>query len=134
LSIVLGKAEAPMRRIETADIVVGQNLCIQRIELGLSQAEVGEKIGVSFQQIQKYERGVNRISAGRLWRLACAFQVPVEIFYAGLDEPERRPAKSPLHLIANRDALALVQSFSRIRSRAVRRALVDLVKRLEEGT
>jgi transcriptional regulator with XRE-family HTH domain len=119
-----------MRRADSADIVVGQNLCIQRIEHGLSQSEVGEKIGVSFQQIQKYEKGVNRISAGRLWRLACAFQVPVEIFYAGLDRAKRRQAKSPLGLISNRDAFALVQSFSRIRSRSVRRSVVMLVKRL----
>jgi transcriptional regulator with XRE-family HTH domain len=130
LSIILGEAEVAMRRIDSADIVVGQNLCIQRIERGLSQAEIGEKIGVSFQQIQKYEKGVNRISAGRLWRLACAFQVPVEIFYAGLDRAERRQAKSPLHLIANRDSLTLVQSFSRIKNRPVRRSVVNLVKRL----
>jgi transcriptional regulator with XRE-family HTH domain len=130
LSILLGEAEVAMRRIDSADIVVGQNLCIQRIERGLSQAEIGEKIGVSFQQIQKYEKGVNRISAGRLWRLASAFQVPVEIFYAGLDKAERRQAKSPLHLIANRDSLTLVRSFSRIRSRAVRRSVAHLVKRL----
>lgn len=68
------------------DIHIGQRLRMRRTELGLSQEKVSESLGVSFQQLQKYERGVNRMSCSRLFLLAQSLGVPVNYFFAGLEE------------------------------------------------
>lgn len=122
-----------MKRASNVDTIVGHNIRIQRMARRLSQSELGEKIGVSFQQMQKYDKGVNRISAGRLWHLAHALGIPIDTFYASTELPAGKQP-SPLRLISNPDSLRLAQSFARIKSRALRRALVSLVKRLAERT
>jgi transcriptional regulator with XRE-family HTH domain len=113
----------------SVDAIVGHNIRIQRIARKLSQHVIAERIGVSFQQMQKYEKGTNRVSAGRLWHLADAFGVPIDTFYASLETHSRREP-SPLRLISRRDAYDLVQAFSKIKSGALRRSIVSLVMRL----
>jgi transcriptional regulator with XRE-family HTH domain len=68
---------------EILDLYVGKRLRRRRRILGLSQAALGDLVGVRFQQIQKYEAGINRLSAARLWMLACALGVDVQYFYEG---------------------------------------------------
>src|SRR6201996_5365569 len=68
------------------DIHVGSRVRLRRTILGLSQEKLGEKIGLTFQQVQKYERGVNRIGASRLWELAQILDVPVQFFFAELSD------------------------------------------------
>lgn len=68
------------------DVHIGSRLRIRRNLVGMSQEELGHAIGVTFQQVQKYERGTNRISGSRLFDVACALQVPVSFFYEGIDE------------------------------------------------
>lgn len=68
------------------DIHIGNRLRIRRTLVGMSQEELGHAIGVTFQQIQKYERGVNRVSGSRLFDVACALRVPVAFFFEGVDE------------------------------------------------
>jgi transcriptional regulator with XRE-family HTH domain len=64
------------------DVLVGQNIRICRLQRGLSQSELGEKVGVKFQQIQKYEKGVNRVGASRLFQIAAALEVPLTSLFA----------------------------------------------------
>jgi transcriptional regulator with XRE-family HTH domain len=77
-------AKKRVRRTSTYDVHVAQQVRAKRLALGLSQTTVANVIGVAFQQIQKYENGKNRISAGRLWQLAKLFKVPVDYFFEGL--------------------------------------------------
>lgn len=70
------------RRATADDVAIGQKLRALRLDRGLSQSEVGSLVGVTFQQMQKYENGMNRISAGRLVRIAAALRLPVTAFYA----------------------------------------------------
>jgi transcriptional regulator with XRE-family HTH domain len=123
-----------MKRADSVDAIVGHNIRIQRLMRGLSQHELGDLLGVSFQQVQKYEKGTNRVSAGRLHRLADALNLPVSAFYASARsnpaESQKPHQPSPLSLIANPDSLRLVQCFNKIKNRAVRRSLVNLVGRL----
>lgn len=68
------------------DCIVGGNLRLQRCLAGHSQQYIGEQLGLTFQQIQKYEKATNRISAGRLWALSQIFEIPVENFFSGCGE------------------------------------------------
>ena len=66
------------------DKYVGSRVRMRRIMLGMSQEKLGDALGLTFQQVQKYENGVNRVSGGRLWQLAKLFKVPVNYFFDGL--------------------------------------------------
>ena len=76
------------------DVHVGKRIYIKRKTLGLSQGELGDKLGLTFQQVQKYESGKNRVSASRLWDLSVALDVPITFFFHGLTEKqlEKSPA------------------------------------------
>jgi len=87
------------RTIRYVDAWVGARVLLRRRELGLSQAELGEKLGVSFQQVQKYEKGRNRVSAGMLYEISKALDVPVGYFFEDFEEPRAalsRNQRSPL--------------------------------------
>jgi transcriptional regulator with XRE-family HTH domain len=74
-----------MRSANDIDKTVGENLCKFRLWHGMTQGELGEAVGVTFQQIQKYENGRNRISASRLWEFSKVLKIPVEVFYDGVE-------------------------------------------------
>jgi transcriptional regulator with XRE-family HTH domain len=112
-----------------ADAAVGHNIRIQRMAKGLSQAELGARVGVTFQQVQKYEKGVNRIGSGRLVRIARGLGVPLMALFDGVAGARRPPGESSLRLIADRKSLRLAQAFAAIRDAGVRRSLVELVER-----
>ena len=76
------------------DVHVGSRVRLRRTLLGLSQPALGDTLGVSFQQVQMYERGVNRISAGKLWKLTQVLDVPVSFFFDGVDEDQAGPTPS----------------------------------------
>lgn len=82
---------------EGVDVVVGRRLKARRRLLGITQQALGSSCGVTFQQIQKYEGAVSRVSAHMLWKLACALEVDVGYFFSGLARDELR-AGGPLHL------------------------------------
>src|ERR1700746_1177217 len=71
------------RKVTPEDKLLGQRLRMRRMEMHISQAELGEQLGISFQQVQKYEKGVNRVGAARLQQIATALNVPVTFFYDG---------------------------------------------------
>jgi transcriptional regulator with XRE-family HTH domain len=76
------------RETNSIDVHVGQRVRLRRLALNLSQSELGDRLGVTFQQVQKYERGTNRVGASRLFDLSVALGVKVSFFYEGLAEPE----------------------------------------------
>jgi transcriptional regulator with XRE-family HTH domain len=115
------------------DVLVGRNIRIHRVAKRLSQTELAERIGVTFQQVQKYEKGVNRIGSGRLVRIADILEVPVMTLLDGAQRTGQAPARSPLTLIADREPFRLVQAFSQIKDKRLRRALVDLVGHIIGG-
>lgn len=124
------------RRATPADGEVGKRARSRRLELGLSQTELASQIGVTFQQVQKYEKGVNRIGAGRLQRIAGALQVPVSFFFGGdtsgkISEPqsvEQRGSNSVFSMTQSSGAVRLLQAFHKLRSRKMRQLLVDLAE------
>ena len=91
----------------------------------VSQAELGEKLGVSFQQVQKYEKGVNRVGAARLQQIATALDVPVTFFYDG--DNKAREVESLLFL-DSAFSLRLLRAYSKIKDQTVQRQLVSLMK------
>ena len=121
------------------DIRVGARLRLRRNMLGLSQEKLGELIGLTFQQVQKYERGANRIGASRLHELSRVLDVPISFFFDDTD-PVRAPAmggfaEPPAEVfesdpLRKREMLELAQAYFSIKGRAVRRRLLDLVKAL----
>ena len=119
---------------------IGQRVKSRRLEMGLSQEALAEVLGVTFQQVQKYEKGVNRISASRLFEVAAALNVPVGHFFEGLI-PVRSPgvAESSVEdgdliaqTMATAEGVQLVMLFAAIRNARLRRRVVDLVRVLAE--
>lgn len=127
---------------DPVDIHVGSRVRLRRTLLGLSQEKLGEAVGLTFQQIQKYERGANRIGASRLYDLSNILDVPVSYFYddmpddirnreigSGLQESQESYTveKDPL---TRRETLELVRAYYKVRSSRVRKQLFELVKSL----
>ena len=116
---------------------VGSRIRLRRQLLNLSQEKLGEELGVTFQQVQKYERGANRVGAGRLWMLAKVLDVPVSFFYEGVSESAGQPGfsegdQTPIvdDFIQSADGVALAQAFARIKDSKVRRRVLELVRTL----
>lgn len=119
----------PARAVEDLDAQVGARIAARRVALGLSQTALGERVGVSCQQIQKYEGGQNRISASRLHRLALTLGLPVEAFFPDRPQGDDNPELAVMRaLAATPEGRVLADGFSRIDDRAVRQALTRLVE------
>lgn len=116
------------RRPDAVDVIVGRNLRIWRMAKGLSQAQLANRIGVTFQQLQKYEVGANRIGTGRLVKVATVLSVPIAALFEGTNAVE--PSRSMLALVSDSRSFRLAQAFAAIKHNAFRLALVDLVERI----
>jgi transcriptional regulator with XRE-family HTH domain len=122
---------------------VGSRVRMRRVMLKLSQTDLADGLGVSFQQVQKYEKGANRIGASRLQQISHILQVPVSFFFdgapsvAGMPRPEGLgEAPSPAYVsdfLATSDGLALTKAFMRIDDSKLRRRIVDLVEQIASG-
>ena len=129
------------------DVHVGGRIKLRRTLLGLSQERLGDALGLTFQQVQKYERGANRVSASRLHDMARALGVPIGYFFDDLPSEAARAtgaagfaenqegfgAGIPPDLLARRESVDLVQAFWRIPDATVRRKLLDLVRVMVGG-
>ncbi len=125
------------------DIHVGSRVRLRRMMLGMSQEKLGEALGITFQQIQKYEKGTNRVGASRLQHIATVLKVPVSFFFEdapGTPDEAAGLAESPSHsyvvdFLSSTEGLSLNKSFVRIKDARVRRRIVDLVQTLatEDG-
>jgi transcriptional regulator with XRE-family HTH domain len=120
------------------DTHVGSRVRTRRMMLGMSQEKLGDALDLTFQQVQKYEKGTSRIGAGRLQHISHILQVPVAFFFDGVPhQPERAEGPSELpssdyvsEFLATRDGLALIKAFTRIKEPKLRRRIVDLVEEI----
>jgi len=123
------------------DMHVGQRVRMRRLMLGMSQSHVGDALGITFQQLQKYEKGINRISASRLQQIAHVFQVPVTFFFEGAPNvpgEERAQADAPFpkfvsDYLATPDGLNLTKAFMQIPNAKLRRCIVNLVEQIADS-
>jgi transcriptional regulator with XRE-family HTH domain len=123
-----------VRSADEVDAHVGRRLRQRRIALGISQEQLGSELGLTFQQVQKYEKGQNRISAGRLYRIAAILSVSVEHFFEGIANGTAGARRSGMSgqaevnaFLASPEGLALTAGFMKISDAATRRRIVDLV-------
>ncbi|MFT5006653.1 MAG: transcriptional regulator with XRE-family HTH domain [Paracoccaceae bacterium] len=116
------------------DVHVGKRVRHRRWMVGMTQQQLGEAVGIKFQQIQKYETGMNRVSASRLWDIAHAMDVSISFFFEGLESDGTETAvDSPLgDLLADKEALELVRSYYAIPENQ-RRRLFDLARVLSDA-
>jgi transcriptional regulator with XRE-family HTH domain len=124
-SINEGKTSKPVNRANDTDRHVGARIRERRIMLGLSQQQMADLIGVTYQQAHKYERGINRISAGRLYEISQVLGVPVGYFYEGLEAN-----RSPDLTARQRMCLELARNFSSISNERHQEALSQLARAL----
>ena len=108
------------------DVHVGIRVRLRRTLLGMSQTDIADALGLSLPQVQKYEKGKNRISASRLYHLSLIFGVPVESFFEELKKGA--PTKSPDDVMLTRETMELVRAYNRIRDPEVCEALYALMK------
>jgi transcriptional regulator with XRE-family HTH domain len=120
---------------------VGARIRMRRLMLGMSQTALAQGLGLTFQQIQKYEKGINRVGASRLQQIAHILQVPVEFFFEGapgVPGAKADVANTPSlahvsEFLASPDGLTLVAGFVKIRSAKLRRSIVELVSYLAQN-
>jgi transcriptional regulator with XRE-family HTH domain len=117
------------KRPDPLDIEVGQRVRTFRLQKGLSQEKLGDQLGLTFQQVQKYEKGTNRISAGRLQRIANILGIPISDFFTSHKQGGVAPAEL-FGLLDTAVALRLVRAYSRIREFRQQRAITRLVERI----
>ena len=142
-------ADKSARRANPIDAHVGGRVRLRRMLLGMSQEKLAEKLGLTFQQVQKYEKGINRIGASRLFELSQLLGVPVQFFYEDAPVAEGRMMSAPgfaehsnenyiVDFLNSREGLELNRAFLRVADPKVRRAVIDLLKSLAkdeaEGT
>ena len=117
------------------DVHVGKRIRHRRWMNGTTQQQLAEQVGIKFQQIQKYETGMNRVSASRLWDIATVLNVPVSFFFEGLDAEAQTDANKtdmPGDILTDKEALELLRSYYAIPENQ-RRRLFDLARVLSEA-
>jgi len=135
----------PRRAISPTDKHVGRRVRMRRLMLEMSQTDLADGLGLTFQQVQNYEKGANRVSASRLQHISQILQVPVPFFFEGAPAASGIPqadkgtagAPSPVYVsdfLATSDGLALVKAFMCIEDARLRRAIVRLVEGIVPGT
>ncbi len=129
----------PEKRPNRVDVHVGSRVRLRRLLLGMSQDKLGEELGVTFQQVQKYERGANRIGASRLYDVSRVLEVPVSFFFDGLDSLPAQAGfgegdQTPIvdDFINSPEGVALAIAFARITQPKVRRSVLELVRALAD--
>ena len=127
------------------DVHVGQRIKLRRTLMGMTQGKLGEYIGLTFQQIQKYERGANRVSASKIWQLGNVLDVPVSYFfeempesvketfpgYQGEDETNEIPEE--YLVLHRRQTLELVKTFSNLKDPVIRKRVIDVVRAITQS-
>ena len=125
------------------DLHVGRRLKEARLEHGYSQERLAKEMGITFQQVQKYEKGLNRIGASRLWDLAQVLEEPIDYFYAGMDEADQNQSPRKINvlredngdfkldeLVLTPDDMALLMAYKKIRNPSIAKSILSLVKSL----
>ncbi len=130
------------RKPNPIDIHVGGRIRLRRMMNGMSQEKLGVQMGLTFQQIQKYEKGINRVGASRLFTLANVLEVPVSYFFDDLEANDAIPGQTGfaesgkqsfvLEFLSSREGLELNKAFVRVTDPQVRRRIIDLVRSLAD--
>lgn len=131
-----------IKQPDPIDVHVGARVRLRRTLLGMSQAMLGEALGLTFQQIQKYERGANRIGSSRLYRLSRILDVPVSFFFdelpdavvAGTRSVATSPANVETDQLSRRETLELVRAYYKIRDEKSRKGLANLIKAIAKAS
>ena len=125
------------RRADNRDAEVGRRVRSRRLECRLSQTELADRIGVTFQQVQKYEKGVNRIGAGRLQRISEALEVPISFFFGATGGTPAREsgsgAESIFGFMQTSGSVRIVKAFHKIKSRKARQLLVEMAEEFADA-
>lgn len=142
------RGRTPSGKPNPIDVHVGSRVRLRRTLLGMSQEKLGEALGLTFQQVQKYERGANRVGASRLFDLSRVLDVPVSFFFddmpeefkaqspaliAGVTELEEAPTSFEHDPLTKRETLELVRAYYRITDPAVRKRVYELAKALADA-
>jgi transcriptional regulator with XRE-family HTH domain len=133
-------SSVPKTQANPIDAQVGARIRLRRTLIGLSQEKLGEFLGLTFQQVQKYEKGVNRIGAGRLFQIADILGVSIEYFYEGIRAPLPGSSESAqviaappvIEFVSGGEGLQLCLAFMKIEDAEVRKKVLDLVKSLAD--
>lgn len=137
----MGKQKATKEMAHPVDVHVGSRVKLRRMALGVSQDTLGKSMGLTFQQIQKYEKGVNRISASKIYELSRLLEVPIDYFFDGYGDgadygdglAEESQGDPFMELIRSPDGVQLCRHFASIRDPDVKKRVLDLVKSIAEA-
>jgi transcriptional regulator with XRE-family HTH domain len=116
------------RSPSSIDVAIGRNVRIRRLAKGLSQSQLAKRLGLTFQQVQKYEAGAGRIGSSRLLRIAASLEVPVAALFEGVDGAANPRAPSLLGLLADARSFRLARAFAAIKDAGLRLSIVGLVE------
>jgi transcriptional regulator with XRE-family HTH domain len=119
-------------RSDPEDVEIGQKIRAMRVARGMSQATLAEGLGLTFQQVQKYERGANRVSAGRLQKIAGMLDTPITFFYGETGTSKKLDQDNGFALIQSKDAMRLMRAYAEISSGASKHALVLVAEALRK--
>ena len=128
----------PKKQANPIDGQVGNRVRLRRMLIGMSQERLGELLGLTFQQVQKYEKGVNRIGAGRLFEVSRILGVPIDYFYEGVtnqlagDFAEGEASPPVMEFVSSGEGLQLSLAFMKIKDAKLRKRVLDLVKQMAE--
>ena len=117
------------KRAQKIDRMIGRNIRIHRLAKKMSQTELGEHLGVSFQQVQKYENGVNRVGSGRLYQMAAILDVRVSTLFKDGERADKAHDSGLLDLLTEPQSVRLIRAFSKITDSTVRRSLIQLAEK-----
>jgi len=132
----------PRKQADPIDAQVGNRVRLRRMLVGMSQEKLGELLGLTFQQVQKYEKGVNRIGAGRLFRIAHILNVEVPYFFQDVQDQlsnarqgfaEESSAPPVMEFVSSGEGLQLSLAFMRIKDARVRKRVLELVKSMADS-
>ena len=117
------------KRAQKIDKIIGRNIRIHRLAKKMSQTELGDQLGVSFQQVQKYENGANRVGSGRLYQIAAVLGLHVSTLFKGGENRDKGTASGLLDLLTEPQSVRLIRAFAKISDNTVRRSLVQLAEK-----
>jgi transcriptional regulator with XRE-family HTH domain len=120
------------KNVKAIDKIIGNNIRINRIERGLTQGKLAQSIGVTFQQVQKYEKGTNRVGGSRLVQIAEALNVSIAAFFENAVMSDQGGQSELSALCIDRNAVRLLRAFSRIKHNLSQRALVTLAEEIAD--
>ena len=121
------------KRAQKIDKIIGRNIRIHRLAKKMSQTELGDQLGVSFQQVQKYENGTNRVGSGRLYQIAAVLGLHVSTLFKGGDGPQKGASSGLLDLLAEPQSVRLIRAFAKISDNTVRRSLLQLAEKFAKA-